>query len=120
MGLQEDLAQIFRDWGQELNSQERVALRKDASGYTSIQDWKNKHLAMVTASGVAAGVTGGFWSYAAIMADLLWCRKVAPLGCLVFQGASHFGKSKRRGEFIFASTNRELNDHYLTLQLGLA
>jgi hypothetical protein len=82
MGLQEDLSQIFKDWGQELNSQERSALVKDASEYTDVELWKAKHIALVTTSGVAAGVTGGPWSYAAIIADLLWCRKVAPLGCL--------------------------------------
>lgn len=82
MGLQEELTQIFKDWGQELNSQERAALEKDASEYTDVELWKAKHIALVATSGVAAGVTGGPWSYAAIMADLLWCRKVAPLGCL--------------------------------------
>ena len=82
MGLQETLAQLFKDWGQDLNSQERVALQKDASGYTDVEAWKAKHIAMVVTSGVAAGSTGGPWSYAAIAADLLWCRKVAPLGCL--------------------------------------
>jgi len=82
MGLQEELTKIFKDWGKELNSQERVALKKDASGYTYVELWKAKHIALVTSSGVAAGVAGGPWSYAAIIADLLWCRKVAPLGCL--------------------------------------
>jgi hypothetical protein len=82
MGLQEELTQIFKDWGQELNSQERVALKKDASSYSDVDAWKIKHITMVATSGAAAGVTGGPWSYAAIIADLLWCRKVAPLGCL--------------------------------------
>jgi hypothetical protein len=82
MGLYEELAQVFRDWGQELNAQERVALKSDALGYSDVEAWKNKHIAMVATSGAVAGVTGGPWSYAAIVADLLWCRKVAPLGCL--------------------------------------
>jgi|GEM_PF-2214744 hypothetical protein len=82
MGLQEELTKIFKDWGKELNSQERVALEKDASEYTDVEVWKAKHIALVATSGMAAGVTGGPWSYAAIIADLLWCRKVAPLGCL--------------------------------------
>jgi hypothetical protein len=82
MALQEELTKIFKDWGKELNSQERVALEKDASRYTDIEVWKAKHIALVATSGIAAGVTGGPWSYGAIVADLLWCRKVAPLGCL--------------------------------------
>jgi hypothetical protein len=82
MGLQEELTQVFQDWGQELNSQERAALKKDAFGYSEVNLWKAKHIAMVTTSGLASGVMGGPWSYAALVADLLWCRKVAPLGCL--------------------------------------
>jgi hypothetical protein len=82
MGLQEELTQVFKDWGQELNSQERAALKRDASGYSDVDTWKAKHIAMVATSGMAAGVTGGAWSYSAIIWDLVWCRKVAPLGCL--------------------------------------
>jgi hypothetical protein len=81
MGFQESLAGIFRDWGKELNSQERNALQKKAAGYT-MEDWRVEHLALVAGSGIAAGVTGGWWSLAAIGADLAWCRKVAPIACL--------------------------------------
>lgn len=80
--LQKQLNQIFRDWGKELNSQERKALKNGASQCADIDEWRNKHIALVVTSGVTAGVMGGPWSYAAIFGDILWCRKVSPLACL--------------------------------------
>ncbi len=82
MTLEDTLTQTFRDWGQELNFQEREALKKKAMKCSSVEAWRNKHIAMVTTAGGAAGITGGWWSYAAISADLMWCRKVAPQACL--------------------------------------
>lgn len=80
--LQKQLNQIFRDWGKELNNQEREALKEQAFQCTDIDSWRNKHIALVVTSGVTAGVMGGPWSYAAILGDILWCRKVSPLACL--------------------------------------
>jgi hypothetical protein len=80
--LESLLAKIFRDWGSEINFSEREALAKKAAKYQTVDSWRNEHLAYVTTSGIAAGITGGWWSVAAIGADLTWCRKVAPQACL--------------------------------------
>ncbi len=80
--LEKLLTAIFRDWGSEINLSERQALLGKAAKYQTVDTWKHEHLAYVTTSGVAAGITGGWWSLAAIGADLTWCRKVAPQACL--------------------------------------
>lgn len=82
MSLQETLTPIFRGWGSEINSLERANL-KDKAMKDNLSSWRNKHIALVTTAGGAAGITGGPWSScAAIGADLWVCRKVAPIACL--------------------------------------
>jgi hypothetical protein len=75
------LTAMFQDWGSEINYSEKKALAEKAAKHSS-DSWRNEHLAYVTTSGAAAGITGGWWSVAAIAADLAWCRKVAPQACL--------------------------------------
>lgn len=82
MSLNDQIAEFFKDWGAELNTYEREALIKQASEATSINSWRSRQIASVITSGVTAGITGGFWSVLAIPADLIWCRKVAPIACL--------------------------------------
>lgn len=81
MSLQDQVAQIFKNWGSDLNYNERVALGKKARGY-GVGNWKAEHIAYVVASGAASGVMGGPVGIAAIPADLYWCKKVAVQGCL--------------------------------------
>ncbi len=79
--LQEMLASMFRDWGSGMFAAERRELEAKARRY-SYPEWEREHLLAVSVSGVAAGLTGGWWSVAAVGADLLWCRQVAPQACL--------------------------------------
>lgn len=82
MSLNDQIAEIFRDWGKELNAQEREAVKKQASKAASLNSWRRGQITSVITSGAAAGVTGGWWSVPAIVADLAWCRKVSPIACL--------------------------------------
>lgn len=81
MGLQDELIPIFQNWGSNLNSAEKKALRKKTTGY-SINDWKAEHISMAVASGAASGAVGGPVGLAAIIPDLVWCKKVGTQGCL--------------------------------------
>jgi hypothetical protein len=81
MSLQDQVAQIFKDWGSDLNYSERIALEKKTRDY-KVGNWKTEHIAYVVASGAASGAMGGPVGIAAIPADLLWCKKVAVQGCL--------------------------------------
>jgi hypothetical protein len=81
VNLHDELVKIFKDWGSELNSAERKALEKKVSG-RSVSSWKADHITMVAASGFATGFMGGPVGLAAILPDLLWCKKVGIQGCL--------------------------------------
>lgn len=63
------------------NIEETIKLKKIA-GNMSVNDWKTRQISLVTAPGAAAGMLGGFWGYAAILADLVWLGKNAGQGCL--------------------------------------
>ncbi len=81
MSLQEEIAQVFKNWGSDLLEAERKALREKAAKYT-VSDWKAEHIAYVVGSGVLTGAIGGPVGLAAILPDLLWCKKVGTQGCL--------------------------------------
>ena len=81
MALQDDIAQIFKGWGSDLLMAERKALRDKAAKY-NVGDWKAEHIAYVAGSGALTGALGGFVGLAAIIPDLLWCKKVGTQGCL--------------------------------------
>lgn len=81
MSLQDDVAKVFKGWGSELLEAERKALRKKAAGY-SVSDWKAEHIAYVVGSGALTGIVGEPVGLAAIIPDLLWCKKVGTQGCL--------------------------------------
>ncbi|QLE50372.1 hypothetical protein FD724_21230 [Nostoc sp. C057] len=81
MSLQEEVAQIFRNWGSGMLEVERKALREKASKYT-VDDWKAEHIVYVAGSGALTGAIGGPVGLAAILPDLFWCKKVGTQGCL--------------------------------------
>ena len=82
MSIQDQLSQLFRDWGSEMNKGERKNLRNKASRASSVNSWRRGWMASVVTSGTAAGAIGGPWSAAALVADLAWCRNVSPVACL--------------------------------------
>lgn len=81
MSWEEKITQIFKGWGRDLNEAEKSALANKARGYL-LSDWKREHIAMATGSGVVTGLIGGPVGAAAIIPDLLWCKKVGTQGCL--------------------------------------
>ena len=80
MGLNEEIAQMFKDLGNLGNNAERRALEKQAKNY-HLSDWKAERIAMVVGSGALSGALGGPVGLAAIPADLAWCGRVSALGC---------------------------------------
>jgi len=81
MGLNEQIAKVFKDLGELGNSQERAALERKACACNSVEDWKREHVLKAASSGALTGMIGGPIGLAAIPADLAWCGRVSSHGC---------------------------------------